>query len=357
MTNNNYINKIGMDTSETQRGLKEINASLKDLKASVQYVTIASKDYNSKLVLLNKIIDENVDKEKLLEKEYNKLINTKGADLIATTKAHEALEKQRTATALAREDLKKFTEAHEKASKAEDIHTVKLDYLSRAVYDLTKALAEKACKALVDFTKETINTGMQFESAFAGVKKVTSGTEEDFKKLETEIRKTALEKPISADQLASIYQMGSQLGIAKDGLKDFSNAIIDLAKTSDLTEEAGATMIAQYANVTGLKPEEYRKFASTLSYLGSTTATTESTIMDFASRISGSAKLIGMSHQEILALSTALGSVGIKAEMGGSAISKIMNSIDVAVDKNSKELQTWAQCSCTVRKQATENKR
>ena len=215
--------------------------------------------------------------------------------------------------------------------------------MSYVLSDLAATLAKKACKALVDFTKETINTGMQFESAFAGVKKVTSGTEEDFKKLETEIRKTALEKPISADQLASIYQMGSQLGIAKDSLKDFSNSIIDLAKTSDLTEEAGATMIAQYANVTGLKPEEYRKFASTLSYLGSTTATTESTIMDFASRISGSAKLIGMSHQEILALSTALGSVGINAEMGGSAISKIMNSIDVAVDKNSKELQTWAQ--------------
>ena len=137
--------------------------------------------------------------------------------------------------------------------------------------------------------------------------------------------------------------MGSQLGIAKDGLKDFSNVIIDLAKTSDLTEEAGATMIAQYANVTHLPVEEYRKFASTLSYLGSNTATTESTIMNFASRIAGSAKLIGMTDAEILALSTAMGSVGIQAEMGGSAISKIMNNIDVAVDKNSKDLQTWAQ--------------
>ena len=343
MADKNYTNKIGVDTSEAQRGLKEISVSLKDLKASVQYATVASQDFNSKLVLLNKIVDENVEKEKLLENEYNKLANATDKDVIAITKAHEALERQRTATELARQDVKNFTKANEDARKAADEHAVKINTLSYVLSDLASTLAKKACKALVDFTKETINTGMQFESAFAGVRKVTSGTEEDFKNLENEIRKTALEKPISADQLASIYQMGSQLGIAKDGLKDFSNAIIDLAKTSDLTEEAGATMIAQYANVTGLKEEEYRKFASTLSYLGSTTATTESTIMDFASRISGSAKLIGMSHQEILALSTALGSVGIKAEMGGSAISKIMNSIDVAVDKNSKELQTWAQ--------------
>lgn len=342
MADKNYTNKIGIDTSEAQRGLKEINASLKDLKASVQYATVASQDFNSKLVLLNKIVDENVEKEKLLENEYNKLANATDKNFIAITKAHEALEKQRTATELARQDVEKFTEANIAAKKAADEHTVKINTLSYVLTDLASTLAKKACKALVDFTKETINIGMQFESAFAGVRKVTSGTEEDFKNLESEIRKTALEKPISADQLASIYQMGSQLGIAKDSLKDFSNSIIDLAKTSDLTEEAGATMIAQYANVTGLKSEEYRKFASTLSYLGSTTATTESTIMDFASRISGSAKLIGMSHQEILALSTALGSVGINAEMGGSAISKIMNSIDVAVDKNNDTLRVWA---------------
>ncbi|MBR4314065.1 MAG: phage tail tape measure protein, partial [Lachnospiraceae bacterium] len=343
MTDKNYTLKMGVDVSELRQAKKEISSSLKEISAGIKYATVASADYNSRLELLNKNVKENAKMEDALRKELEKLRSAQTLDLEAIKKKNTELLNQQTRTELARQDLERFTEAHEKAIKAEDNHAIKLNTLSYVLSDLAATLAKKACKALVDFTKETINTGMQFESAFAGVKKVTSGTEEDFKKLETEIRKTALEKPISADQLASIYQMGSQLGIAKDSLKDFSNSIIDLAKTSDLTEEAGATMIAQYANVTGLKPEEYRKFASTLSYLGSTTATTESTIMDFASRISGSAKLIGMSHQEILALSTALGSVGINAEMGGSAISKIMNSIDVAVDKNSKELQTWAQ--------------
>ena len=343
MSDNNYTAKFGVDASELKKELSLINANLKNLKAQVKLNAVSNADYEKSINTLNDVIDENVKKEKALSDELERLRKNSPQDLKAITDKSTALKNQQTATFQARKALEDFKESNNKARKETDIHTVKIDMLSHAIYDLAKALTEKACKALVDFTKETINTGMQFESAFAGVRKVTSGTEEDFKNLESEIRKSALEKPISADQLASIYQMGSQLGIAKDGLKDFSNAIIDLAKTSDLTEEAGATMIAQYANVTGLKEDEYRKFASTLSYLGSTTATTESTIMDFASRISGSAKLIGMSHQEILALSTALGSVGIKAEMGGSAISKIMNSIDVAVDKNSKDLQTWAQ--------------
>lgn len=343
MSENNYTAKFGIDVSEFKKELSQINANLKNLKEQVKLNALSNADYEKSINTLNDVINENVKKEKALSDELEILRKNSPQDLKAITDKDTALKKQQATTILSRKALEDFKEASKKAKKETELQTVKIDVLSHAIYDLAKSLTEKACKALVDFTKETINTGMQFESAFAGVRKVTSGTEEDFKNLESEIRKTALEKPISADQLASIYQMGSQLGIAKDGLKDFSNAIIDLAKTSDLTEEAGATMIAQYANVTGLKEDEYRKFASTLSCLGSTTATTESTIMDFASRISGSAKLIGMSHQEILALSTALGSVGIKAEMGGSAISKIMNSIDVAVDKNSEELQTWAQ--------------
>ncbi len=342
MADKNYTNKIGVDTSEAQRGLKEINASLKDLKASVQYASVASQDFNSKLVLLNKILDENVEKEKLLENEYNKLANATDKDVVAITKAHEALERQRTATELARQGVKNFTKANEDAKKAADEHAVKINTLSYVLSDLASTLAKKACKALVDFTKETINTGMHFESAFAGVRKVTSGTEEDFKNLETEIRKTALEKPISADQLASIYQMGAQLGIAKEDLKDFSNTIIDLKNTSDLTEEAGATMIAQYANVKDLKSSEYQKFASTLSYLGSTTATSESRIMSMAQKMSGTAAVMKMSDKDVLALSTAMSSVGIESELGGSAISKVMMNIEEAVAGNTDKLSVWA---------------
>ena len=69
---------------------------------------------------------------------------------------------------------------------------------------LQKIITTEVCKALVGFTKETVNAGMQFELAFAGVRKVIEGTEEDFAKLEKQIRTTALEKMISADQLASI---------------------------------------------------------------------------------------------------------------------------------------------------------
>lgn len=338
-----YSNNLKVDTSEMNGAIREAKNNLKILAQEISRTRLNTVDYNTAMDSLKSNFNEQQKKVNALKDKYELLRSSLGENAQQTKNVQAELEKEKNKLIDAKNAIYNYKNGLDGASSGCKNMCHALTQLEMAIYDVAKGITTKACKALVDFTKETINTGMQFESAFAGVRKVTSGTEEEFKELETQIRQTALEKPISADQLASVYQMGSQLGIAKDGLKDFSNAIIDLAKTSDLTEEAGATMIAQYANVTGLKEDEYRKFASTLSMLGSTTATTESTIMDFASRISGSAKLIGMSHQEILALSTALGSVGIKAEMGGSAISKIMNNIDVAVDKNNDTLKTWAE--------------
>ena len=283
----NYTKQISIDVSELKKELRSLTQTAKISAEETNKIRLATVSYSDAINKLTNNVNNNKSKEDLLRKALEEVTNSTDANKDAINKATLELEKQITATTKDENTLKEYIEKTEKAKIENDNLKNSFDYLNRVIYDVAKALAEKACKALVDFTKETINTGMQFESAFAGVRKVTSGTEEDFENLEAEIRKTALEKPISADQLASIYQMGSQLGIAKDGLKDFSDAIIDLAKTYDLTEEAGATMIAQYANVTHLPVEEYRKFASTLYYLGSTTATTESTIMDFSSPTRG----------------------------------------------------------------------
>ena len=342
MTPVNYSAKLDIDFSNLKSALHQTIVNLKDAKATVKMVNAENKSYTDGLKALEEQLKANVDREEALRLKLIEVQKSETSNAEAKLKATTTLKIQQAETEKARKALIEYNGTTDESKRCNNEFCKSLSFLELALYDIAKALTQKACKALVDFTKETLNTGMQFESSFAGVKKVTNGTKEDFEKLEKQIRQTALEKPISASQLASIYQMGSQLGIAKNDLKDFSDTIIDLAKTSNLTEEAGATLIAQYANVTKLPAEDYRKFASTLSYLGSTTATTESTIMDFASRISGSATLIGMTHQEILALSAAMGSVGINAEMGGSAISKIMNNIDVAVDKNNETLKVWA---------------
>lgn len=354
---NNYSGKLNIDVSGFNKALKEAKANLalaasefKLAKEQGSAFESVSDKLSRKLEALNKVYNESTNKTELLKKKYEALKNELGETNEKVINAKKAWIDSKTETEKLSNEIIRYNKAlednketTESCIKCNENVCHSLTMFQQAVLDAAEALAEKLATALVDFTKETVNAGLQFETAFAGVKKVVDGTEEDFAGLQAEIRKTATEKPISADTLASLYQAGAQLGIQKENLKDFTNAIIDLQNTSDLTAEAGATMIAQYANVMNLPAEDYARFASTLSYLGSTTATTESRIMDMAQRMSGAAGSIGMTNQGVLALATAMGSVGLSAESAGSAISTIMLNIETAVATSSEKLNVWAE--------------
>lgn len=78
---------------------------------------------------------------------------------------------------------------------------------------------------------------------------------------------------------------------------------------------------------------------------GNNYATTEAEILEMAQRLSGAGAQIGMSEGQVLGLSTALSSVGIEAEAGGSAMSKVMIDIASSVDKGGERLEQFAQVS------------
>lgn len=74
-------------------------------------------------------------------------------------------------------------------------------------------------------------------------------------------------------------------------------------------------------------------------------AAQEGNIMDFAQRLAGSATVAGMGQKDILAVSAAMASVGINAEAGGSAMSKILTKMNNAVKDGGEKLDNFAQVS------------
>ena len=78
--------------------------------------------------------------------------------------------------------------------------------------------------------------------------------------------------------------------------------------------------------------DDIDKFGAAIVDLGNNYATTEADIMSMATRLAGAGAQVGLSQGEILGLATALSSVGIEAEMGGSAFSKAMIKMQVAVE-------------------------
>ena len=345
--NEDQIKKLTRQYEIAQIQMNKAGNVLSDYKTKLAQLEKAEKDNGSALGQLNNKINENKDRLEKAKAEYQNYIlkhqqNSKEAKKVKEEiiRLNKELDENQKELKQSSDEVNNLSKSFEKVDGKRLFNEMQIR--TNALYDIMSGFAKRVGSTLKNEIVSAFDVGKNFESSFAGVKKVVDGTTEDFEKLEKQIRETANEKPVSADAIADIYRMGAQLGISKNDLKDFTNTIIELRDTSNLTEEAGATMIAQYANVAKLPSSEYRKFASTLSYLGSTTATTELDIMSLVQRMQGTTATFGMAHKDVLALATAMGSVGLTAEAGGSAMSKVMMSIEQAVAKNNDKLKIWA---------------
>ena len=115
-----------------------------------------------------------------------------------------------------------------------------------------------------------------------------------------------------------------------------------LGVATDLTSEEAANAIARIQNIFGAAGKDTDRFASTLVALGNAGASTEKEIVEMAQRIAGAGHTVGLTQPQVLAFASTLASVGINAEAGGSAISRVFLKINEAVGKGGAELAKFA---------------
>lgn len=179
----------------------------------------------------------------------------------------------------------------------------------------------------------SIKSAIDWESAFTGVMKTVDETAnttyDDLKKAINEIAKTTAS---SQNEVAAVMEIGGQLGVIADDLPEFAKTMIMLGDTTNLSAEEAASSIAKFSNITHTSIADSGKLGSVIVDLGNNFATTEQDIMNMAMRLAGAGAQVGLTDGEILGLSAALSSVGIEAEMGGSAFSKAMIKMQVAVE-------------------------
>ena len=190
-----------------------------------------------------------------------------------------------------------------------------------------------------------VKTAMDTEEAFAGVEKAIGGTAEEMAAIQDSIVDMSKRKPFDVTEIADVVQTAGQLGVARDNVINFTEAVLDLgAVSSDLDAATAAEQMAKYFNIAGLdtSEENVRAFTSTVFELGNTTATSEGAILEMSMRIAAAGHQVGMTDADILGLAATLSSVGLEAQAGGSAISKLLSRIDVAVATGSAEIKDFA---------------
>lgn len=188
-----------------------------------------------------------------------------------------------------------------------------------------------------------VKSSIDMEDAFAGVRKTVDATEEQFAELRKGFVAMSKEIPIATTELFAIGEAAGQLGVKREHILDFSEVMAKLGVTTNLSSDQAATALARLANITQMPMENIDRLGATVVALGNSLATTEAEIVTMGLRLAGAGKQVGMTEAQILSFSGALSSVGIEAEAGGSAFSRVMLNINNEVLGAGENLELFAQ--------------
>jgi hypothetical protein len=175
--------------------------------------------------------------------------------------------------------------------------------------------------ALVGATKAAID----FEDTFAGVRKTVDLSEDGFKQLSENLRELSRTSPVAVTELNRIAELAGQLGIAGvENITKFTKVITQFSEASGMASDQAAMSFARIANVMQEPIENIDRMGSVVAMLGDAGAATEPEILAFAERIAGAGKIAKLTTDEVFAIGSAMSSVGIEAEAGGTAVQKVL---------------------------------
>ena len=321
------LSQTGSALSSYQKVLSSQSERYNQLKASIGDVSTATAEQKQKLVEASASMTATAAKVAELQNRYDQLAKSMRQAYI---------------------DDSAFTKFGKSAQEVGE----KFSKVGKEISGFGSALTRGVTAPIVAGAGLVVKAAIDYESAFAGVKKTVDETASvSYQKLSDGIRQMAKELPASAVEIANVAEVAGQLGIKADDILSFSRTMIDMGESTNLSAEEAATAIAKIANIMGLSSDDYSRFGASVVDLGNNFATTEKDIVEMTNRLAAGGKLAGLTAPDILGLATAMSSVGIEAEAGGTAMVQTLTGIGKAVSgvgKGAKEkLELIAQIAGT----------
>ena len=307
------LSQTGSALNSYQKILSSQSERYNQLKASIGDVSTATAEQKQKLVEASASMTATAAKVAELQNRYEQLASSMRQAYI---------------------DDSAFTKFGRGAQEVGN----KISQVGQTISGFGSALTRGVTAPIVAGAGLVVKAAIDYESAFAGVKKTVDETATvSYKNLSDGIRQMAKELPASAVEIANVAEVAGQLGIKAEDILKFSRTMIDMGESTNLSAEEAATAIAKVANIMGLSSDDYSRFGASVVDLGNNFATTEKDIVMMANRLAAGGKLAGLTAPEILGLATAMSSVGIEAEAGGTAMTQTLTAIGNAVSLTTKD--------------------
>lgn len=164
-----------------------------------------------------------------------------------------------------------------------------------------------------------IGAAADFEQAMVELEKVTDPA--IAAEMGDAIMEMAEEIPLAQEELAGIAAQAGRLGIeGVENIREFTRVAAEMAIATDLTADEAANSFARITQLIGLPIENVRDLGNMINELSNTMATTSSEITDSVLRSGAALTQMGLSSEEIVAVSAALNEVSESSERAGTRL-------------------------------------
>lgn len=220
-----------------------------------------------------------------------------------------------------------------------------------ALVSIGSAMTKYLTLPIVAGATAAVKVASDYQSAFTGVRKTVDELYDDngnliysYEQLNAELKQIPLETASSYETVAGVAEALGQLNVQADKIPKVAKNIIMLGDSTNVMADEAAVSIAQFMNIMGEDiAEEIDHFGNALVGLGNNFATDEASIMHLSTRLASAGRLVGLTTPQILGLATAMSSVGLTAEAGGTAMSTTMKMISKDVATGSENLKLYAE--------------
>ncbi len=275
-----------------QNNVKALDSTLKNNGKSTELLKAKYKSLGQAIEAQKKVLDQ-------MKQNFDKL----DPGSAKFDKAAADIERENAKLSAMEGQLYKVEQAL-KAVGRENSFFGKMENFGKKVSDFGGTLTKGVTAPLLASAGFAVKAAIDYETAFAGVKKTVDGTPQQFARLSNSIREMAREMPSSAVEIANVAEAAGQLGVPIGAIKDFSKTMINLGVSTNLSSEEAASSIAKIGNIMQVSGKDLGTwsghFGSAVVDLGNHFATTERDIVAMTNRLAAGGKLAGMTTQDIV---------------------------------------------------------
>lgn len=167
--------------------------------------------------------------------------------------------------------------------------------------------------------RRTVGASIKFEEAFADVRKVVNGSEEQLSNIRRQIIDMSKVLPTSTEGIAAIFAAAGQSNVPIEELGRFSEMVAKVAVAWDTTEGETSDSLAKIKTQLHMSVGEVGLLADAMNHLSNNSAARAPNLVEYMKRVAATGEMFGFAATQTLAFGGAMVAAGGETEVAATS--------------------------------------